>query len=919
MTNQRNRRRASTALILSALLVLGAVVFSAPAPAVTPALRASSGAAVSKTKSLTRVDIASDGTVTQVDHREVSLSVSQTTNLRGRQEVNVSWSGAHPTGGLVGDLNSSAGVNQEYPFVLLECRGVDSSSVALAKQIRPETCWTQTAGERYTSTNSTAYPAWRSDAFAPPQERTAAVNAPSIADRPALCSRPSRAERWVPMVSVSGAVYRGGTFGCAGMAPEASNVGGSGLPSNATYAITGLDGKGSAQFAVWTADENATLGCTSTVKCALVAVPIMGISCDAYGTKLPQDQRPDAATGDSANTTCQAADHFRPGQIATSGDAPNPASAGALWWAASNWRNRITVPLSFAQSPNACSVVSNVAPVEIYGSILLNDLSAQWQPKFCTDDKLKPFVHVQTSDSAARTLLNAGTVDAAFSSRAPDGGFAKPTVQAPVAVTGFAVSYVIDDANGRPFTKLRLDPRLLAKLLSESYPGNALIKNNYPALSENPVNITQDPEFQALNPGLPKYLNQEAAATLLSLSSDADMTHALTSYIDADPEARGWLNGVPDPWGMKVNPKYKGIDLPVDSWPLLDDTLAPKSYIDGGNNPCYSYSPTPYLGLIANPTAFISTVELNMQYAISNVNLICNSTDPHDVSSLRLQIQGRQQPGFRFVLGVVPLSAVSRYSLNAAALQAGPGGDSLENERAAGALPVTKRAYVSATDTGLEAAAKLFTADKVGKTWSVDYTALGSKSGTKAYPGAVPVYLDAPTTGLNKAVAARLAQFLRYAAGPGQVAGLANGELPPGYLPLTKANGLSGFADYTLRAAAAIEEQKALVPSLDPKDDVTAVPTTPTGSGPLPVPPPNPAGAGSPSGGGTPAPVATAPLQSVALTTSGAHSAFGDYAFPVLLILGLLLGLAGLGLRWGTELGALTAPVLGDLRKRVRR
>jgi len=158
-------------------------------------------------------------------------------------------------------------------------------------------------------------------------------------------------------------------------------------------------------------------------------------------------------------------------------------------------------------------------------------------------------------------------------------------VQAPIAVTGFAISYVIDDASGRPYTKLRLSPRLLAKLLSESYPGNSLIKNNYPALADNPVNITKDPEFQSLNPGLPEYVNQEAASTLLSLSSEADLVYALTSYINADPEARGWLNGTPDQWGMKVNPTYQKIALPVYSWPLLDATLAPQSYIDSGNNP----------------------------------------------------------------------------------------------------------------------------------------------------------------------------------------------------------------------------------------------------------------------------------------------------------------------------------------------
>ena len=41
--------------------------------------------------------------------------------------------------------------------------------------------------------------------------------------------------------------------------------------------------------------------------------------------------------------------------------------------------------------------------------------------------------------------------------------------------TGFAISFVIDNANGIPVTTLRLDPRLLAKLLTESYPGEPIM------------------------------------------------------------------------------------------------------------------------------------------------------------------------------------------------------------------------------------------------------------------------------------------------------------------------------------------------------------------------------------------------------------------------------------------------------------
>ena len=55
------------------------------------------------------------------------------------------------------------------------------------------------------------------------------------------------------------------------------------MPSNETFGVTARNGEGSAKFDVWTAAENASLGCSQTVACSLVAVPIMGISCDPRG------------------------------------------------------------------------------------------------------------------------------------------------------------------------------------------------------------------------------------------------------------------------------------------------------------------------------------------------------------------------------------------------------------------------------------------------------------------------------------------------------------------------------------------------------------------------------------------------------------------------------------------------------------
>ncbi len=902
-------RKSVLVLVALALGVAGVAVASpAPAaeqPARTVVTRLASGtSAVTKTATVTRVAFAADGSTTPVDSRTIRLSVSATTNLRGRQELNVSWSGAHPTGGLVSDVNSAAGVNEEYPFVLLECRGVDSTSVPVTRRISPETCWTQTWAERFNSNLNTTYPAWRSDGFETDAHRARIVDAPS--PRPKGCTRAAAAERWIPMIAADGTTYLGGNLGCAGQAPESSNVGGTGLPSNATYGITGTDGKGSTEFSAWTEDENATLGCSSSVPCSLVAIPVMGISCDPAGSQLPVADRPDSTDAQGAATQCQAPDVFTPGQIATPGTMPNLATSGALWWSASNWRNRITVPLSFAVSSNVCSVVSKAKPLAIYGSTLLNEVTAQWEPEFCTSKALFPFVHVQTADTSARTLLNLGNVEAAFTSRAPDGGFLKPVVQAPVAVTGFAISYVVDDAQGQPYTRLRLDPRLLAKLLSESYPANSIGKGAVPAIANNPVNITDDPEFKALNPGLPTYTAKESAATLLTLSSEADMVYALTSYINADPDARAWLNGKPDPWGMVVNPSYKSIALPVYSWPLQDNNLAPQSYITGGNNPCYTHSPSPYLPLVANPVGFVSTVVLNMQYGISNVDTDCPNGDPNDVSTLKLQVQGRQQPGFRFVLGVVPLSAVSRYNLTAAALQSGPS-------------PTTPGAgtYVSGTDAGLKAAAALFTKDKAGKTWTVDYDAFRTAAGKTAYPGTLPVFADIPTRGVPRADAAKLAELLTYARGPGQKPGLLNGQLPPGYLPVTAANGLGAMADYTARAALAVKAQQGFVPSLDAADDV--VPTTPGGTSTGPGSVPNPVAApGAVNGHPQPAAAGT-PVSSTALfRTVGHHTGLGGIGLPLLVLVSLLLGGAGVVLRWGGTLRPATAVVVRAIRGRVR-
>ena len=164
---------------------------------------------------------------------------------------------------------------------------------------------------------------------------------------------------------------------------------------------------------------------------------------------------------------------------------------GDLWWSASNWRNRITIPLGFAQSSSVCAVVNNGNPILMYGSPPIAEATEQWAPAFCTDPKKFTFRHVQTGEPSVKNLLGLGLqtttdaptssgspsasasssasasasapaspsasssgaplgasdgVEAVLESDPPPGGYISPTIQAPIAVTGFAISYIIDDA-----------------------------------------------------------------------------------------------------------------------------------------------------------------------------------------------------------------------------------------------------------------------------------------------------------------------------------------------------------------------------------------------------------------------------------------------------------------------------------------
>lgn len=849
-------------LLAAAVLICATAAFTTSD---TSRIAAGAGGPVTKSGTATRTFVDPTGKSRVVSRNHVSVTVSETKDLRSLQLIDVSWTGGHPTGGLVADQNSDLAQNEEYPMVLLECRGVDSTSVPAGQRLSPDTCWTQFADERF-NYGYTSWPAWRSDLYAPAGERRAFVYSPHGAKLPTSCRNiltGTSYQRWVPFHAAGGTTYPGGPFGCAGLPPEASpaNFSSLTLPSNETFGVTGRNGDGEAEFDIFTAEDHASLGCSQTVPCSLVAIPMVGLSCDPAGTAGPGLTHPTGTNLDDATRSCESNGNYQPGQILPSQGSGDPAVDGSLWWSASNWHNRIVVPLTFAPRDDACALGGDQHEIDVYGSELMIQATTQWAPTFCLDSKLFDFNHVQTPEPQARSLLATGNIEAAFTSDAQDGGYSTPTVNAPTAVTGFGIAFDVDNARGHAVHVLHLDARLLAKLLTESYPDQPFVRNSYNALANNPLNITQDPEFQALNPGIPKIIS-DAAATLLALSSDSDVMYALTSYINADPDARAWLDGVPDPWGMVVNRNYLGIRLPVNNWPLLD-TFEPKDEYQIGRNDCLAINPVPYLPLVAAPTARLFSIGQDMQFALAQSQTTCVLPDPTPGSTrgAKLVASGRQASGHHFMLGIVSLGDAAREGLQIAQLesQASPTAPVTFTDR-------TGRTFVGPTSAGLRATAAMLKFDAKSGTWPIPYRAMRYEAaGADAYPGTMVVYTAVPLSGLSHEDAADYATLLRYISSTGQRPGTVQGDLAPGYLPMTAHNGLGELLSYTRQAATAIAAQQGTLhpgqpSSPPPTSSSSSVPPTSGPSSPRgPSTHPSTSGSGRPPSSGHSPPAGSTP------------------------------------------------------------
>ncbi|SDU81010.1 hypothetical protein [Jiangella alkaliphila] len=436
------------------------------------------------------------------------------------------------------------------------------------------------------------------------------------------------------------------------------------------------------------------------------------------------------------------------------------------------WNQRIQVQLDFAPVSGTCPVGAEQRAT--IGSELVAEAMFSWQPGLCAGDGAT-FSYLSMADSEGRRQVTSDVEGATglaytYSPVTPvEGG--PEIVHAPVAVSGLAIALNIEELDGTVVRDVRLTPRLVAKLLTQSYlhdvPGGYQLfagfdESEIPEWQvENPEDLSRDPEFTELNPEVPPKIRSQWGANMLRIAGPypADAWRELWRWIQADDEAVAWLNGEPDEHGMVINPAYQELNL--------DEPPAPDSVLRNVEN-CYhnpeSSIPEPgycTLDLLPFATSFADSAHrARLGQSGNRADWDGYATSPSGGLGWWSEVDP-QGPGWRWQLAVTDTASADLYSLPTASLR-----------NAAGE-------FVQPDEANLAAGVEAMVPTDVDGVLQID----PETDNAAAYPLTMITYAAVREEQDEEALA-DYAALLTYAAGPGQTPGLAAGQLPPGYLPL---------------------------------------------------------------------------------------------------------------------------------------
>jgi hypothetical protein len=739
--------------------------------------------------SIPPTDSAKSLTVSSGRFQGVTFTVSQTANL-ANQAVSVSWSGAAPT-------TTSGNYMQ-----VMQCWGDDDGTNSVNPGPPPEQC------EQGASTGNYGSGAL---GFQTTRIITQTGWANYSATRP-LGFQDSLGIVWLPFRAVDGVEVKAQintTFAPGGTSSYWLNPYFNQTTTNELAATkTFPDGTGTEIFQVQTGLEAPGLGCGERVQAT------------AGGNKVPKCWLVIVPRGEAVDEN-----------IGTPQDGLAVGSSPVM---PNVWKNRVAFPLDFNPLDSPCDIGAQGR--RIIGSSLAQSAVSRWQPTLCLQGGLPPYSFAPVSDTLARQQLvtpQAGAPGMFVVSEPVDPDVTdpeKPIVYTPITLSGLAIGFNIErvprdnNLDEEPFkgvrvASIKLTPRLVAKLVTQSYRTAVSINSipKYPWFDKNPFFLTNDKDFLQFNPEfalLSANYGREMSALTVPLGA-SDATKALWQWILADPEAKAWLDGNPDPWGMRVNPVYATTATANSTGFAFGDptpNIVPRSdpycyqapSVDGAFGPV---TPPPLCGTDWLPyqSSFDRTAYA-ARFGTDGAKIGLNPA-PLGTSDVWGRL-GPQSPGGRTMVVLTDTPSAAAYGLQVAELSRA-GDDE------------ASRTFVGATDSSLTTGVSAMRRDPSTAVLTPD----PSNRLAGAYPLTLLSYAAISPLSLDAKARSDYAAFLDFATGAGQARGDELGQVPRGFVSLPSA--LKADADAAIAKVRTLTAPPTTTTTTTPDTTVAANPATP--------------------------------------------------------------------------------------------
>jgi hypothetical protein len=597
------------------------------------------------------------------------------------------------------------------------------------------------------------------------------------------------------------------------------------------------------------------------------------------------------------------------------------------------WDRRVQVPLQFAPVASGCAITGDLRQILTNDSV--ESALRSWQPVFCEDPATAATVTPPLQDFQGRFSVGAEGNRMAVVT-VPDQGIATQ-VAAPVAVSSLVIAFVIDrqfpgeadPLDGTRVTDLRLNQRLVAKLLTQSYDSGAAPNGGYGDSlynglgfydcrpdtagaqcivperdfpTGNPRNLFEDREFLDLNPDFETWTEgrgnefYDVANNILVSTNDMDAYGVLWDWVLADTAARAFLTGEPDQNGMRINPYYRDqITESTSSFLLLDPTCGDRQKL-----PLFDDLDFPLLcGANFHPRTESDAVSVRSGVRGDTLRrTVVPSVFGGNLDDLAPRSDPRQEALSQLMLVMTTNHLAERFGVPTARLLNASG----EYVRPTVATMTDARQEWSERDDGVLVAAP-------------------GEVGREGYPLTYPNYAVVDVAATTQSQNDAFADILEYVVSDGQVVGRGVGQLPPGYLPLDDALVADAEA-----AIALLRDPSSLLLNPTPSPSPTPSPTTqpatvpPTAPGPVtfplqggpsfpagsalpPASPPNllesPPSAGEPTAAATGDPTVDSADEAVqveavaAITPTATATTTLLWVVPLIAVVGVLAAVAG--------------------------